>query len=212
MTVWFTADLHLGHANIIKFCQRPFMNPEEADAARLDPRGKLKLSEETVQRHDDSLIAAINEQVAPQDTLWILGDFCLAGPEQVAAYRDRIHCREVNLVPGNHDRRPGLGVFNRVMEQGRVEVQGQKIFLNHYPMRSWKGSFHGVWHLYGHVHGNLMSEDQRNDWMLVRDVGVDINDYRPLSFEEIAAYMEPRIASFRRRKERFLAGGPGPIT
>ena len=24
MTIWFTADLHLGHQNIIRYCDRPF--------------------------------------------------------------------------------------------------------------------------------------------------------------------------------------------
>ena len=37
MQVWFTADTHFGHGNIIKYCQRPFMSREETAATRADP-------------------------------------------------------------------------------------------------------------------------------------------------------------------------------
>ena len=51
-TTWFTADTHLGHANIVKFCLRPFLTPAEEQRAREDPRGGWRVSPETVDRHD----------------------------------------------------------------------------------------------------------------------------------------------------------------
>ena len=89
--LWFTADLHLGHANIIRHCDRPFLE-----------EGAIKVSRETVSRHDDALIDAINERVARQDVLWILGDFSLSPLDEARAYRERIRCREINFVRGNH--------------------------------------------------------------------------------------------------------------
>ena len=77
-----------------------------------------------------------------------------------------------------------------------IRVQGQSVWLNHYPMRSWDRSFHGSWHLYGHVHGQLMDEDSKITHRLTRDVGVDACDYRPISFEEVRVYMQPRITDF----------------
>jgi calcineurin-like phosphoesterase family protein len=204
MNTWFTADLHLGHANIIKFCERPYLSPAEAAALAGDPRGDFPVSDETVARHDAALIDNINEVVARQDQLYVLGDFCLGRLDQVAAYLSRIRCRHVCLVRGNHDRRSALPAFHRVMEQGLIKVRGQKIFLNHFPMRSWQAFIHGSWHLYGHVHGHLRAEDEANDWMLVKDVGVDANNYRPLSFDEVAAYMAPRAEKFQQRKIRFF--------
>lgn len=86
----------------------------------------------------------------PDDTLWIVGDFCMEGRFDFAkAYRDRIKCRNVHLVWGNHDKRSIRPLFGQVLEQGMVKVDGQNIWLNHYPMRSWDKSFHGSWHLYG---------------------------------------------------------------
>ncbi len=212
MRVWFTSDLHLGHGNIIKFCGRPFMTPEEEAEVSRDPRGKLRLSAETVQRHDEGLIEAINERVDRNDILWILGDFCLGGITEATAYRDRVNCRHVHLVWGNHDRHAVASLFSTTRDQGLISVEGQKIFLNHYPMRSWDASFPGSWLLYGHVHGNLIYVDRNNDWMLTREVGVDANEYRPVSFEEIAAYMEPRIVRFRERRARFVQDGGGAVT
>lgn len=206
MQVWFTADTHLGHGNIIKYCQRPFLSREEAAATRADPRSRLRLSDETVRRHDDALLNAINERVAIDDHLWIVGDFCWGGFDEARRYRDRIRCANVFLVWGNHDRGEIAPVFSDTMEQGMVRVEGQEIWLNHYPMRSWNKSFHGSWHVYGHVHGRLQREDARNLGMLVKDVGVDACDYRPISFAQLAEYMAPRVAQFRRNKERFLPG------
>src|SRR5580700_7699167 len=125
MNVWFTADTHFGHGNIIKYCERPFLSKEELAEVRRDPRGKLRLSEETVARHDTALLDAINSRVAEDDILWILGDFCWGKLDEAKAYRDRIRCRHVHLVWGNHDHRSIRPVFDQVMEQGMVEVEGQ---------------------------------------------------------------------------------------
>ena len=199
-TVWFTADLHLGHGNIIKYCLRPFLTPEEERMARADPRGSGPVSPETVRRHDEALLEAINAHVGQDDVLWILGDFCW-GPHEVARrYRERIVCRNLNLVWGNHDHRSIRPLFAEAVEQTRITVEGQDIWLNHYPMRAWEGSFHGSWSLYGHVHGRLMNEDQANPAMLVKDVGVDACGFRPWSFAEVREYMTPRIAAFEKKK------------
>lgn len=206
MTTWFTADTHFGHGNIIKYCLRPFLTPQERSAAERDARHSPKLSPETVRRHDESLLDAINSRVQRTDTLWILGDFCWGGRQLAQQYRDRIECQNVHLVWGNHDA-PDVGpVFGRTLEQGMVHVEGQDIWLNHYPMRSWHKAFHGSWHLYGHVHGKLAGEDARLSWRLTRDVGVDACDYRPVSFAELRDYMQPRIAAYAAHKEALLAG------
>jgi calcineurin-like phosphoesterase family protein len=206
MQTWFTADTHFGHGNIIKYCARPFLSREEAAAVRADPRAKLRLSDATVQRHDDALLEAINSRVEAGDHLWILGDFCWGGFAEARRYRDRIRCGHVFLVWGNHDRGEIAPVFSDTMEQGMVRVEGQELWLNHYPMRSWNKAFHGSWHLYGHVHGRLQREDAAKPTTLVRDVGVDASDYRPVSFAELREYMAPRLEAFNRQKERFLGG------
>ncbi len=204
--LWFTADTHFGHASIIKYCNRPFLSETEKQQHREDPRGRWKVSQETVDRHDQALIDTINQQVMAGDTLWILGDFCWGGLEEATRYRKRIKCKQVHLVWGNHDKRAIAPAFNKTIEQGMVKSSGQKIWLNHYPMRSWDGRFHGTWHLYGHVHARFAAADQADPTLLTRDVGVDACDYMPLSFDQIKAYMQPRITAFEEAKARMLEG------
>jgi len=200
--VWFTADLHLGHGNIIKYCVRPFLSALEQERAIEDPRGKWRVSEKTLARHDEALLDAINAVVQAQDTLWILGDFCWGGIEAAREYLGCLHCHNVNLVWGNHDHRSIRPLFGRVIDQGMVNVSGQSIWLNHYPMRSWNRSFHGSWHFYGHVHGRLAKEDEDKPWMLVKDVGVDACNYAPVNLESLQTYMAPRIEAFKQRKQQ----------
>jgi calcineurin-like phosphoesterase family protein len=66
---WFTADFHLGHANIIRYCNRPFAIVEEMDQAILE---------------------RLNGSVKVNDTLYFLGDFCMGSQTRVIAYRRRI--------------------------------------------------------------------------------------------------------------------------
>lgn len=54
MTIWYTADTHFGHENIIRFCNRPSSSISRMDAALLENMWKL---------------------VKPDDYPWILGDF-----------------------------------------------------------------------------------------------------------------------------------------
>ena len=205
-TTWFTADPHFGHANIIKYCQRPFLSDREVELAKSDPRGKWQVSPGTVARHDQALIDSINDRVQPRDQFWILGDFCWGDDAAAKSYLDRMVCKNVNFVWGNHDKRSIRGFFKRTMDQGMIKVRGQKIWLNHYPMRSWDGRFHGSWQLYGHVHDRMSEEDRKTPSLLTRDVGVDACNYRPISFDEIAAYMKPRIKVFEAEKAKFIAG------
>lgn len=180
---WFTSDTHFGHANIIRYCNRPFKSVEEMDNA---------------------IIKNINDLVKPDDTLWHLGDFCF-GPKdadafiRVAAnYRRRINCNKIILIHGNHDPDPYhyryderekgkrfAALFHEMYPIRRTTILGQKFTLNHYAQRVWDKSHKGSFHLYGHSHGSL--PDDPNS--LSFDCGVDSHGYKPLSFPEVQKIM-----------------------
>src|SRR5256885_13548489 len=83
--LYFTADLHLNHKNIIQFCQRPFGVDE-------------------VQEMNACIINSINEVIGQKDELWVLGDFGLhLKHDDVKKFLDRIICKHTRLVLGNHD-------------------------------------------------------------------------------------------------------------
>lgn len=164
MAVYFTADLHLGHRNIIRHCERPF---------------------ESAEQMDQRLIASINAVVGQRDTLYILGDF--TGPQmkrdEAIAYRGRIDCKHVHLVQGNHDKDfRDAGCFESVSYYRKVKLGGRKVILFHYPIAEWDGKWHGAIHLHGHSHNRPEYNPRSIEQGILRfDVGVDANDYRPVS-------------------------------
>jgi len=106
-------------------------------------------------------------------------------PEGRSAHRQKIRCKKVYLVLGNHDRviKKIVDQFVWVKEIAEVNIRNQPIVLCHYAMRVWHHSGRGAWQLYGHSHGKLPATEGSRSI----DVGVDTNDFRPYSFDEIRA-------------------------
>jgi calcineurin-like phosphoesterase family protein len=173
---WFTADFHLGHANIIRYCDRPFENVADMDA---------------------HIIERLNSVVAEGDVLYFLGDFCRGSGKDALAYRKRIRCKNIFFIEGNHDAgaRKIATEFRWWKQLAEVNVHDHIIVLCHYAMRVWHHSFRGSWHLYGHSHGRLLDDPAA----LSMDVGVDTHDFRPWHFDEIATRMGEKS---RHRAER----------
>jgi calcineurin-like phosphoesterase family protein len=167
--IWFTADFHLGHRNIIRYCGRPFRDVGEMDSAILD---------------------RLNAAAKERDILYFLGDFCLGGAKNAERYLDGVRCTRIFFVKGNHDRtmRKLQHRFIWLGDLAEVTVRQQRIVLCHYAMRTWNQASRGSWHLYGHSHGRLPEDTDS----LTMDVGVDFHDFRPWHFDEIAARMRER--------------------
>lgn len=72
-----------------------------------------------------------------------------------------------------------------------VGGQNHSITLCHFPMMSWYKSNHGSLHLHGHIHskGDEYNLDMRESGIRHYDVGVDANNYEPVSLEEILKYL-----------------------
>jgi calcineurin-like phosphoesterase family protein len=176
--VFFTADLHLGHRNIIGYCNRPFSTGGEMDA---------------------KIISSINETVGQKDILYVIGDFCHKGGTALS-YRERIACENVHIILGNHDEPSKFtSGFSSVSDQKMILYINQKIFMCHYPMRSWSGSYRKSWMLYGHVHGRLNREDVASG-SLTLDVGVDnkrdgVEFGTPWSFKDIQRRFNSKVAN-----------------
>lgn len=173
MNTFFTADQHFGHANIIKYCNRPFANVYEMN---------------------DYLIKIWNETVTKNDRVYHLGDFALTNNEYlVREYIEQLNFKEIFWILGNHDPKKAIRAYRdygEVVEQKHIKLDGYPpITLNHFPMLSWPKSSYGAWQLFGHHHGTLTGHQQDPDLKIRQDqqidVGVDTNEYRPYSIEEI---------------------------
>lgn len=169
---WFTADTHFNHANIIRYCNRPFSSVEE---------------------HNEVILDNLNTLVKPEDTLFHLGDFSFGDHE---IFRKRIRCRNIIMIIGNHDPKFSNGepkgffksLFpecHRILDVNIYFGNTYHMVLCHYAMRVWNRSHHGAFHLYGHSHGTL--PDDPNS--LSFDVGVDCHEYKPISMSTVVEVM-----------------------
>ena len=176
--IWFTSDLHLGHIRVLQFAERPW---------------------DTIERMNDALISKINARVAPTDTLYVLGDYSFKiDLETALALRQRINCRDIHLVPGNHDKDwtrdevAGAFTVEPMITTIKVNEGRQKVVLSHFPLADWPSMRRGSWHLHGHIHSRGMDYNRFNlrQNVMRYDVGVDANGFAPVSLEEISEWFE----------------------
>lgn len=165
--IFFTSDEHYGHANIIKFCNRPFESLED-------------MKEQLIQRH--------NSTVKEGDVTYHLGDMFwrrVSIPE-ANEIMDRLNGKHY-LILGNHDEvaKRIAGRFEWVKDCALIHTN-TRVWLSHYAHRSWPDSHRGSYHLFGHTHNAL------SDYGYSTDAGVDACGYFPKSYEEIDAYMKAK--------------------
>lgn len=177
-TVYFTADLHLYHAGILRVGRQDWLNVSNL-----------------VHMHD-KLVYEWNDTVEPDDIVYVLGDLTFSGVDNTAAILRMLHGK-IKLIPGNHD---DMRVMRRLEERGLIELmppivtlkhEGERIVLCHYPMESWVNMHYGAWMLHGHCHGHLNRSMPRR-----RDVGWDAMQMVPVSFGALALMLgdeEPAV-------------------
>ena len=190
MTRFFTADLHFGHANIIRYCQRPF-----ADVGEMN----------------EALVRGWNEVVGAGDEVWVLGDVAMGQLRHSLSNVARLNGIKV-LVPGNHDRCwPGHGPqaqawAGRYLDAGfaaitdavaDLDVGGAAVLACHFPFegdshdedrfRSHRPVDDGRPLLHGHVHTSWRQQDRQVN------VGCDVWDYRPVAEDVVAELVRTAV-------------------
>ena len=179
--IWFTADSHIGHRNIIKYCQRPFSDVEEMN---------------------ETLISNWNKVVGKDDFVFHLGDFSVGGAAEWTSLLDNLNGR-IFLVLGNHDMnnvdQGFMRRFEDVSMQMLISIGKQRVYLNHYPFLCYGGAYRGTWQLFGHLHTSSRMtglDSPRLQMLFPRqyDVGVDNNNFTPISFEEVEVKILAQIA------------------
>jgi calcineurin-like phosphoesterase family protein len=164
--IFFTADEYYGHANIIKYCNRPFKSVQEMD-------------EEIIKRH--------NSVVKHDDQVIHAGDFSIYSELEFVQrlYTNKLSGHHIFLM-GSHDKWLPKNT-PMILEK---EIEGQLIVVCHYAMRTWRKSHYNSWQIYGHSHGKLTPQGKQ--W----DAGVDNNNFYPISFEGLKEIMKMRPDNF----------------
>lgn len=162
MANYYIADMHLGHANIIKHSRRPFANVDEMNKVLIDNW---------------------NHTVRDDDNVYILGDlFFSKGIDPLSALK-QLKGKKY-LIKGNHDRElcnTYRNYFYGIYDILEVKDNGKKIILCHYPMTEWNGFFRGALHFYGHIHNNAENAAYKimKNVPNAYNVGADLIGYTP---------------------------------
>jgi calcineurin-like phosphoesterase family protein len=165
--VFFTADEHYSHKNIIKYSNRPFSSVEEMNESMIDNH---------------------NFTVTNRDITFHLGDFALINNPKI------VHEDIINKLNGEHIFLKGSHDYwikdKNALTLVEVMVDDYHITLCHYCLRTWPRSHFNTWHLYGHSHGGLPAIGKSHD------VGVDNNNFYPLSFSGLYDIMKNKDDNF----------------
>ena len=193
-----TSDWHIGHANSIKFDNRPFRD---------------------VNHMHEVLVKNYNETVPEDGICYFLGDMGMNTNGEIAKVINRLNGTKV-LVLGNHDKGINMmeSCFDLVVNGLVVCVAGERVTMSHCPLKglfredtsqfspahqglNWHGelkndrftfSNEGQFHLHGHIHSGPSTEKKK---ILGRqyDVGVPANHYRPVSLVAIESWIKKSI-------------------
>lgn len=204
-SIHFTSDWHLGHANSIKFDDRPFKD--------LDHMHHV-------------LIKNYNAQVPENGLCYFLGDIGLASSEVLARVLAELNGTKI-LILGNHDKQHnamyGVG-FDVVLNNATIYIAGERVTMSHCPLRgvfrektehirsaysdrdraegpvkdvNWHGEHkhdpysvtnEGQFHLHGHIHAGPSNDKLVIDGRQM-DVGVPGNKYRPIHISEVESWI-----------------------
>ena len=142
--IWFTSDLHFGHRNILRFCNRPW-----------DDEKAMGLG----------LIENWNSVVGDNDIVFVLGDtFWFNESRSIKKILARLKGKDIYILPGNHD---DFDSYHRV-DDPRIHLcedvvvcwvtqenkPKREIWMSHYPMMTWPHRENGALQFFGHIHSN----------------------------------------------------------
>jgi calcineurin-like phosphoesterase family protein len=132
---------------------------------------------------DAAMVDYWNATVAPDDTVWHLGDFAVRiPPARAANLLAGLHGAK-HLIAGNNDPPAirALPGWASVQDYAELVLPCRRLVLCHYPLRVWNGQNRGALDLHGHSHGRLKPLPRQID------VGVDAWDFRPIGLDAILA-------------------------
>lgn len=167
--LFITSDTHFGHANIIKYCNRPFKDVDEMD---------------------NRLIKNWNERVKKYDQVIHLGDFCfknsIGGKPGEGTTNNFWHYYSklngyITLVKGNHDRNNGT---NTKITSLIISFGNNDYFMTHRPPQHplEMPEFIDIC-LCGHVHEKWLYKWLDNKLLI--NMSVDVHGYYPVKMREV---------------------------
>ena len=179
--IFFTSDCHFSHANIIKYCNRPFKDIIEMN---------------------DTLIHNWNIQVSNNDLVFYLGDLMWGkSVNDLNTLISKLNGKII-LIKGNHDNFTDQQYLNagivKVYDLLETKILNYYFVLCHYQMMFWDRSHYGSFHLYGHQHDkkqyniNQLAYKSLGISERKMNVCIDSNNYQLFSIQEIIDNLKNR--------------------
>lgn len=152
--IYFIADTHFNHENIIKYCDRPFNNVKEMN---------------------EYIISKWNAIVKENDIVYHLGDVGFGTTEILKELVSRLNGTKI-LLRGNHDLRRGINGWKEVgfSEVYKKKIEIRNLILTHEPIEIIE---EGKINVFGHIHNKPL--DERFDPNNHICVSCDVVDYTP---------------------------------
>ena len=212
MKIFFTADKHLDHSNIILYCNRPFTKMRHIQLGNLylgdiNPLtgGWLceSIKESRGQEMNLALVKNHNRKVGEHDLVYDLGDFCFKGVGNALYWEQQLNGTIVH-IRGNHDKNNGVKTY---ITHAIMEFGGLIFYVTHKPpeerqVDTMESHILATcdYILCGHVH-DLWKHKFIEVWnsgcrveKLAINVGVDVWGFEPIDIHSILKY----IAKVRR--------------
>jgi len=182
--VFFTSDLHFGHANVLEFDRRPFATVDEMDA---------------------ELVKRWNNKVRKGDLVYVLGDMIWKTKNNDAPSLIKALNGQIILIKGNHDRflhnAKAVAALAGIKDYADIAVPledgtTRRCILSHYFIPMYVGSRYGAIHLHGHSHTSKEADMELAIADMLKDqdirhesynVGCMYWDYEPVTLDEILA-------------------------
>lgn len=199
--VWFIADLHIGHKNILRH------SPSRIKAMGLK-------DDDDIESHDNYIINLWLSQTKRGDRIYVLGDFIMGDKQRAVKILNKLKSNgcKIYLIEGNHDKstRNLYNMFESIESIKTVTFQKQhfefldenlEVVMCHYPMKSWNHKCNGALHLYGHIHNNSPWVDYETDDLCL-NVGFDnpLSNYKLFSLEQVYNLYKTKLRGISPRK------------
>jgi len=153
------SDRHLDHKNIIKYCNRPFLNIKEMNKI---------------------LVNNWNNTISSKDTVYFLGDLACGRGSRSTDYWLKQLNGKIIFIRGNHDKSNRIKFYDSYI----LEYGGYEFFLCHKPEDvpiDWN-----EWVICGHHHNNKPQKypfiDKKNKRI---NVSTELTKFRPLNMDDL---------------------------
>jgi len=163
--VFLISDTHFDHANIIKYCKRPFNNVEEMNSVLVDNW---------------------NKAVGKQDVVYFLGDMAFGKGSRPASFWLQQLNGEIIYIEGNHEETGKIMVYPSAYDI-TLKYKGNDFLLLHDPAQKpayWQG-----WVIHGHKHNNDLENyplvSHKNKTI---NVCAELVNYIPINADDLLLY------------------------